>query len=172
MDTVNPADEVIYREGVEADLPAVAALYEKLDAFLRTFPFTYPEVEDVGNKWLEIFRRTLGRFSIVYVAEYQGQMVGFIMSRLKRAPDYLGGVMIGDLKDMWIVPEARRLGIGKKLLRMAAEWCWAQGVHSIEGQIMMDNEASFKLLNGVLGVEKELFLVRATREMYTPEPTQ
>lgn len=169
MDPVNPAAEVIYREGVEADLPAVAAFYDKLDAFLRTYPFTYPEVEDVGTKWLEIFRRTMGRFSIVYIAEYQGEMVGFIMARLKRVPDYLGGVMVGELKDMWIVPEARRLGIAKKLLRMAAEWCWAQGVHSLEGQIMMDNEASFKLLSSVLGVKKELFLVRVTREGYIPE---
>ena len=70
-----------------------------------------------------MFRRTLGRFSVLYVCEVDGEMVGFIVARLKRVPEYLGGVMVGELKDMWVEPKVRRLGIGEKLLRLAIEWC-------------------------------------------------
>ncbi|MEW5870903.1 MAG: GNAT family N-acetyltransferase [Chloroflexota bacterium] len=153
------AVNVLYRQATEADLPAVAALYDDLDDFLRKFTYAFPEVENVGEKWLDIFRRTLGRFSVVYVAEYQGEMVGFILARLKRVPEYLGGVMVGELKDMWVLPKVRRLGIGEKLLRLAIEWCRSQNVHSLEAQIFLGNEPIIKLVE-YLGMKRELYQMR------------
>ncbi len=43
-----------------------------------------------------MFRRTLGRYSVLYVSEVDGEMVGFIVARIKRVPEYLGGVMVGN----------------------------------------------------------------------------
>lgn len=154
-----------YREASETDFPAVAALYDKLDRFLREFTYTFPEVQNPGNLWLDMFRRTLGRFSVLYVAEYRGEIVGFIVARVKRVPEYLGGVMVGELKDMWIEHEVRRLGIGEKLLRMAIEWCRAQGVYSVEAQILVGNDPIIKLVE-YLGMKKELYQLRMMWEDY------
>ncbi len=168
MATLEPNTEVTYREASEADLPVVAGMYDKLDQLLRQHPYHFPEVENVGTLWLDIFRRTLGRFSIVYLAEYQGEIVGFILARVKRVPEYLGGVMVGELKDMWIEHEVRRLGIGEKLLRLAIEWCHTQQVHSVEAQILVGNEPILKLVRS-LGMTPELYQMRLTWDNYTPE---
>lgn len=158
-------DEVIYRTADEADFPAVVAMYEKLDALLRQHTYTFPAVENVGNLWLDMFRRTLGRFSVLYVAELRGQRVGFIVARVKRVPEYLGGVMIGELKDMWVEPEVRRLRIGEKLLRLAIEWCREQNVYSCEAQVLVGNEPIIELIER-LGMKKELLQLRLQWEDY------
>ncbi len=156
---------VIYRQANEADFPAVAAMYEKLDALLRQHTYTFPEVENVGGLWLDMFRRTLGRFSVLWVAEFEGQLVGFIVARVKRVPEYLGGVMVGELKDMWVEHAVRRLGIGEQLLRLAIEWCREQNVYSLEAQILVGNAPIIKLVES-LGMKKELFQLRLSWEDY------
>jgi GNAT superfamily N-acetyltransferase len=162
-------DAVIYRQAVEADFPAVAALYAKLDQLLRQHTYTFPEVENVGELWLDMFRRTLGRFSVLYVAEYEGEVVGFIVARVKRVPEYLGGVMVGELKDMWVEHKVRRLGIGEKLLRLAIEWCREQKVYSVEAQILLGNEPIIKLVE-YLGMKKELYQLRMLWADYNEGP--
>lgn len=152
-------EEVIYREAAETDFPVVASMYAKLDQLLRQHTYTFPAVDNVGELWLDMFRRTLGRFSILYVAEYEGEVVGFIVARVKRVPEYLGGVMVGELKDMWVEHKVRRLGIGEKLLRLAIEWCRAQNVYSVEAQILLGNEPIIKLVE-YLGMKKELYQLR------------
>ena len=152
-------DNVIYREATEADFPSVASMYAKLDQLLRQHTYTFPVVENVGELWLDMFRRTLGRFSILYVAEYEGEVVGFIVARVKRVPEYLGGVMVGELKDMWVEHKVRRLGLGEKLLRLAIEWCREQKVYSVEAQILEGNEPIIKLVE-YLGLKKELYQFR------------
>lgn len=157
--------EVLYRQAAEADFEAVVGLYVKLDALLRRHTYTFPEVENVGQLWLDMFRRTLGRFSVLYVAECEGEIVGFIVARLKRVPEYLGGVMVGELKDMWVEPAVRRLGIGEKLLRLAIEWCRDQKVYSCEAQILVGNEPIINLVE-YLGMKKELLQMRLSWEDY------
>jgi RimJ/RimL family protein N-acetyltransferase len=171
MNQSNPQAEdqtvVIYRQAVEADFDAVAAMYVKLDQLLRKYTYAFPAVDDVGHLWLDMFRRTLGRFSVLFVAEVDGKVAGFIVARLKRVPEYLGGVMVGELKDMWVEPEVRRLGLGEKLLRLAIEWCQEQKVYSVEAQILLGNEPIIKLVE-YLGMKKELYQFRMGWEDYNP----
>lgn len=160
--------EVIYRPATEADLPTVAAFYTKLDTLLREHTYAFPPVENIGEQWLETFHRTLGRFSMIYVAEYEGKLAGFILTRLKSVPAYLGGVMVGELKDMWVEPEVRRLGTGEKLLRLAIEWLREKKVHSVEAQILMGNEPILRLVQR-LGMRPELYQLRMGWEDYQEE---
>jgi len=167
MSVDEPQQTVVYREASEADFPAVEAMYAKLDGLLRQYTYAFPEVENVGHLWLDMFRRTLGRFSILYVAEVEGEVVGFIVARIKRVPEYLGGVMVGELKDMWVEKPVRRLGIGEVLLRMAIEWCNQQNVYSVEAQILLGNEPIIKLVE-YLGMKKELYQFRMSWDGYNP----
>jgi GNAT superfamily N-acetyltransferase len=168
MHSSDQEKEVVYREANETDFRTIVAMYGKVDQFLRLFTYTFPKVENVGELWLDMFRRTLGRFSVLYVAEYERKIVGFIVARIKRVPEYLGGVMVGELKDMWVEPEVRRFGIGEKLLRMAIEWCREQKVYSVEAQILLGNEPIIKLVE-YLGMKKELYQLRLTWEDYNEE---
>ena len=56
--------------------PPWQAMYDKLDALLRQHTYTFPPVEKPGDLWLDTFRRTLGRFSVLYVAELGPSQAG------------------------------------------------------------------------------------------------
>jgi RimJ/RimL family protein N-acetyltransferase len=165
-------DEVTYRLAAQADFPLLCEYYTKLNAFFRTLSFRLPEVENVGQVWLASFERTLGRFSVVYVAEMDGEVVGFMLGRIKRVPPYLGGVLVGELSDMWIEGPARRLGVGDKLSRLTLDWLREQGTHSVEIQVLVGNEASWKLYER-MGFQPEFRQARLTWDDYdrtAPQP--
>lgn len=137
--------EVTYRLVREDDLPILAEMYLELNEYFYKMGYRLPHPDNVGEVWLDSFRRTLGRFSNVFIAEVGGQVAGFMLCRIKRVPPHMGGVLVGELSDMWIIRDARRLGIGDRLSRQALAWLREQGVHSVEIQVLRDNEASWKL---------------------------
>jgi len=169
--------QVTYREVVEADFPTIAAMYAELNRFFYSTGYHLPQPEDVGQAWLDSFRRTLGRFSYVLVAEMPNDagvpyVIGYILARIKRTPPYMGGVLVGELSDEWIVPEARRLGVGEKLSRLALDWLREQKVHSVEIQVLNVNDASWTLFNR-MGFQLEFRMARLLWDEYieNPEPS-
>ena len=154
-----------YRTATEEDFPTLAAMYARLNAYFYEMGYRLPHPENVGQVWLDSFRRTLGRFSQVFVAEMDGEVVGFMLCRVKRVPAHMGGVLVGELSDMWIVEKARRKGIGDKLSRLALDWLRGQGVHSVEIQVLRDNEASWKLYER-MGFQLEFRVGRLLWEEY------
>ena len=161
--------QVKYRPAVEADYPTLMRMYGLLNEFFYKVGYRLPHPDNVGEVWLESFRRTFGRFSYVYVAEIESKVVGFMLCRLKRVPATMGGVIVGELSDMWIEPEARRFGIGDKLSRVSIDWMHDQGAHSIEIQVLKDNEASWKLYER-MGFQLEFRVGRLMWEDYSDEP--
>ena len=159
---------VTYRTTVEADFPVLMDMYIQLNTFFYQVGYRLPHPENVGEVWLDSFRRTLGRFSNVFVAELDGQVAGFMLCRLKRVPAYMGGVLVGELSDMWIDASARRMGIGDKLSRLAMDWMRQQGAHSIEIQVLKDNEASWKLYER-MGFQLEFRVGRLIWDDYVEE---
>jgi len=162
---MNGNGAVSYRLATEDDFPIIKEMYVKLNEFFTQVGYRLPQPEDVGQVWLESFQRTLGRFSIVHVAEMDGEVVGFMLSRVKRVPNHMGGVMVGELSDMWIESRARRMGIGDKLSRLALEWLRQQDVHSVEIQVLRDNQASWKLYER-MGFQLEFRVGRLLWEDY------
>lgn len=157
--------DLIYRLGTEDDFEVVAEMYTKLDTFFRDLDLRLPKPDDVGQAWLDSFTRTIGRFSILHIAELEGEVVGFMLSRIKRVPHYWGGVLVGTLSDMWIRKKARRMGIGDRLSRNALEWLRGEGAHSIEIQVLESNVASWKLYEN-MGFKPELRQARLLWEDY------
>ena len=151
--------EPICRPASESDLVAATRLYERTDAAYRHYNYLFPEVDQVGQAWLETFRRTLGRFSVLYVAELEGQLVGFTLGRIKRTPPHRGGVLVGEISDIWVEPRARRLGLAERLTQLAIDWLMAQDIHSVEAQILDGNGPSWALFKK-LGFQSELRQVR------------
>jgi ribosomal protein S18 acetylase RimI-like enzyme len=132
------------RPANEADFPTLAAMYEQLNAYFYQVGYLLPRPEHVGELWLDSFRRTLGRFSNVFVAERGGRLLGFHLCRIKRLPAHMGGGMAGEVSDVWVEPEARKLGVGEALLQAGLEWMRGQGVHSVEVQVLSENEGSLR----------------------------
>ena len=156
-------DQIIYRPATEADFPTLAGLYEKLNAYFYQVGYHLPRPENVGELWVDSFRRTLGRFSNVFVAEGQGRLLGFHLCRLKSLPAHMGGVMVGEVSDVWVEPEARCLGVGIALVQAGLEWMRRQGVHSVEVQVLSQNEGSLKFFES-LGFQLEYRALRLSWE--------
>jgi RimJ/RimL family protein N-acetyltransferase len=160
--------EVSYRLATEDDFAILMDMYVQLNNFFYRVGYRLPHPEDVGQVWLDSFKRTLGRFSNVFIAEVGGQVAGFMLCRLKRVPAYMGGVLVGELSDMWIIASARRMGIGDKLSRLALDWLRQQGAHSVEIQVLKDNEASWKLYDR-MGFKLEFRVGRLLWDEYLEE---
>jgi ribosomal protein S18 acetylase RimI-like enzyme len=186
-------NEITYRTATEADFPVIMGMYELLNAYFYQMGYRLPHPENVGQVWLDSFRKTLGRFSNVFIAEMPlyadaeetpeahqqtrsessgslhtfsvCRIAGFMLCRLKRTPATMSGVIVGELSDMWIIPEARRMGLGDKLSRLAIDWLRSQGAHSIEIQVLRDNEASWKLYDR-MGFQLEYRVGRLLWEDY------
>lgn len=159
---------VSYRTVAESDLPVLLEFYQNLNTYFYSMGYRLPHPENVGEVWLDSFQRTLGRFSNVFIAEVEDRVVGFMLCRLKRVPSYMGGVMVGELSDMWIDASARRMGIGDRLSRLAIDWMRQQGAHSIEIQVLKDNEASWKLYER-MGFQLEFRVGRLLWDEYVDE---
>ncbi len=159
------SDEIVYRLWREEDFLVIKEMYALLYNHFYSFGFRLPHPENVGDLWLDTFKRTLGRFSQVYIAEKDGTVVGFILTRVKRVPPYMGGVLVGELSDEWVVPEVRRLGVGDALCRMALDWLREQNVHSVEIQVLNNNEASWKMLSK-MGFKQEFRVGRLVWDEY------
>jgi RimJ/RimL family protein N-acetyltransferase len=160
--------EVIYREAIENDFPIMKQYYTKLNSHFHQFGYRLPVPENVGEIWLDTFKRTLGKFSIAYVSEYEGKIEGFLLARIKRLPPYMGGLFVGELSDEWIEPEIRRLGAGAHMCHMALEWLRNQKVHSVEIQVLNGNEPSWSMLSAI-GFKQEFRVGRMCWEDYIPE---
>lgn len=157
--------QVSYRLAREDDFPVISEMYTLLNEVFYRMGYRLPHPDNVGEVWLESFRRTLGRFSNIFIAELDGRVAGFMLCRIKRVPQYMGGVLVGELSDMWIIPQARRLGIGDKLSRLALDWLKEQGTHSVEIQVLKDNDASWKLYDR-LGFQLEFRVARLMWDEY------
>ena len=159
---------VSYRTATEADFPVVTEMYSLLNTYFYQMGYRLPHPENVGEVWIDSFKRTLGRFSNVFIAEVEERVVGFMLCRIKRVPSYMGGVLVGELSDMWIDSSARRMGIGDKLSRLALDWMRGQGAHSVEIQVLKDNEASWKLYER-MGFQLEFRVGRLLWDEYVDE---
>ena len=160
--------DITYRVATEDDFPIVKKYYANLDGLFRQLGLLLPEPDDVGQAWLDSFQRTLGRFSKLWVAELDGEVVAFLLARVKRTPPFMGGVLVGELADEWVEPVARRIGIADKLCRYGFEWLREMEVHSVEIRILKGNEASWAMLEP-MGFKPELTQYRVTWDEYIPE---
>ena len=132
--------DVTLRAANEADLPALASLWGELDHFHRELGLAFPEVENIEEKWIASFARTLDRFSFIWLAETSGQISAFLLARVKQSPAFLGGVQVGEISDLYVGESLRGTGVGAKLVTLATQKFEDLQVHSVEVQILAGNE--------------------------------
>ena len=151
------------RPAEAADFPALAEMFKRLNTYYYQVGYRLPRPDNVGQAWLESFQRTLGRFSMVYVAGFGDELVGFILCRIKRLPQHMGGVMVGEISDIWVESGYRRERLGEQLVRLGIDWLRQQGVHSVEIQVLCDNQGALNFFQE-LGFELEFHAARLVLE--------
>jgi len=152
-------NELTLREAGEADLPAVAELWHRLDAYHRGLGLAFPESQGAAEKWLASFKRTLGRFSFLWLAEVGGTAKAFLLARVKQSPPFLGSVQVGEISDLYVDEGLRGSGIGVRLVKIALKKFSELKVHSVEVQILARNDSGLDFWIKQ-GFERDLTLVR------------
>ena len=152
-------NSLMLRPANKEDLLPVSALWQQLTAFHQQMGLAFEINDDSPLKWVESFERTLGRFSFLWVAEEDGRIGAFLLARIKRAPSYLGGALVGEISDLFVCDEFRGRKIATQLVDLALKEFTSQKVHSVEVQVMVENLDGLKFWQ-LQGFKKELTLVR------------
>jgi len=149
----------VVRPGTENDLRAAGLLWRKLSDYHQSIGMHFQVDDGCVEDWIASFSRTLGRYSFLWVADNGNEISGFLLGRLKRAPAYLGGVMVGEISDLYVSEELRGQGTGRQLVAAAMQWFTDQKVHSVEVQIMAQNRSGLTFWNS-LDFKEDIILVR------------
>lgn len=151
--------QITYRTVVDSDFSVIAQYYSDLLEVYTDLGYRLPKPDNAGSLWVDSFKRTLGRFSQVFIAEIDREIVGFALTRLKRLPPFQGGSLVAELSDIYLLEKARHTGIATTLCHMVINWAQENGALSVEAQILNSNESSRRMF-AALGFKTELSQVR------------
>ena len=103
----------------------------------------------------EGFRRFLSRIAaaqadvIVLVADAEGEIVGFLIGMVRERTSVFIRSRHGYITDIYVDPEFRRQGVGRKLVKAAEEWFTSQGLDHVRLQVSAANEAGLAFWRSV-----------------------
>jgi ribosomal protein S18 acetylase RimI-like enzyme len=121
------------RRATESDLDATAPLFDAYRQFYHQ-PSDVPRARD----WLR--ERIARGESIVLLAERDGAVVGF--TQLYPMFSSVRTARLWILNDLYVVADARRLGVARALLDAAAHACRADGAAGLMLETGRDNAAA------------------------------
>ena len=107
----------------------------------------------------------LKRLLAVLVAEEGGKLLGFAEVNIRPYADGCKTERVGFLEGWYVVPEARRRGIGRALVAAAEDWARAQGCIEFASDTLADNNVS-TAAHHALGFE-EVEVIRCFRKDLT-----
>ena len=113
-----------------ADLPALEELWRAFEAEVP--PPAHEEV-DLATELAEI--RAIVESGLGWLAEKDGAAVGMALARLR-------GPRVGRITDLYVRPSARRAGVAEALTRAVAARFLADGVDTVDLEVMASNTAA------------------------------
>ncbi len=113
--------EVILREAVEKDLDQVTRLVVRLKRLNEEFDPLLKNVQNIEEACREYMKKAIeSRDSLVIVAEHEGRVVGVLKAGFIDRVFY-DPPLEGQIQEFYLLPQYRRMGIGKKMLEYAME---------------------------------------------------
>jgi ribosomal protein S18 acetylase RimI-like enzyme len=131
------------RQATAADRDRLRELYTE---FVREIPPPVGLPLDLDHELAELEEYLTDHF--VFVAENDGEVVGFALARLDHHPG------VGELSDLYVAPGARRQGAARELVRQVAERLREQGAEAITLGVQIEN-ADARAMYERLGFEAE-----------------
>lgn len=154
--------EVSLRRATVADAEAIAKV--RIESWLASYRGIIPDsyldgmkLEESVAHWRTILEAlaVAGERICVFVAESEGQVIGFVSGMLLPEPK-LG--MQAELTAIYLRPAWQRSGIGRRMLQKVARVFQAQGVNSLLAWVISDNAAArnfYEDLGGALLREQD-----------------
>lgn len=139
MSSADVQAEPTYRQANVNDAEAIAAVIGTVVKEPNPVAFDGPMTPDQVRVWLT----RLGGEGGVFLATIDGRVVGFAALDYNTfEPDT---VVLG----VWMLPEARRRGIGTALAEYALGFARDKGYKRIRGRLPQDNEVALSFLSSI-----------------------
>lgn len=135
--------KINYREAIKEDIPGLIELWKELMDFHGArdsfFSRSKEGPENFGNFLLENIRKD---DAIVYIAETEKEVVGYILAMIQDYPPVFEVKQYGLISDLAVTSKYRRTGIGMHLVSIAKEWFILKGMIRTEIGVAASNEIS------------------------------
>jgi len=129
---LSPDRRITVRRASLEDLARVAPLFDAYRQF-------YEQPTDLARSQEFLHDRLSRKESVVLVAEEAGAPLGFVQLYPMFSSVSLGPIYV--LNDLFVVPGARKRGVGRRLLAAAREIGASAGAHYLELSTAVDNPA-------------------------------
>ena len=152
---------MIIREAEQKDAKAIAQVH--VDAWKTTYsgilPAAYIEKQTYAkrcDRWKKMLEASKAKTNhLVYVAEFEGEIIGFVDGGVARSSNPL---YKGEIYALYILEAYQRQGLGHNLIRTIARQLSQSGLDSILVWVLADNPAC-KFYQSLGGQEVERKLV-------------
>lgn len=129
------------RTAIKSDIPSIKKLNHLLVDYDRQFDKTiqphWIESED-GKQFLE--ERLHHDDSVVFIADNDNQVVGYLIGCVTEAASYRTIKWLGELEEMFVLPEFRSQYLGKQLVTHFVNWCKNKNLTTIKVEVSAGNE--------------------------------
>ena len=105
-----------------------------------------------------------GLLHCVFVAEESGALAGMLELSLRPYADGCAGSPVPFIEGWYVVPEARRRGIGGALVKAAEQWASAHAYREMASDALIDNRASLEA-HAALGFEEVERVIRFRKSL-------
>ena len=134
--------EVIIRPITSEDADALGQMWLDLVAYHRRLSTDLPAAARGGQH--RYVRRILDRrddpYTCALAAEIEGQVVGFVLGMVvDLVPDIFEQPPAGFLADIYVEPEVRRQGVGRRLVHALSDWFRKCGIKTFDWHVSSDN---------------------------------
>jgi GNAT superfamily N-acetyltransferase len=134
MASVQSAVEIVH--ATPADVGDVAPLFDEYRQFYQK-----PPDQEAARRFL--FARLSKNESVLFLARHEGRTVGFV--HLYPVFSSIGLTRQWILNDLYVVPEVRKMGVGRALMERARELAEATRANSLTLETASDNVPSQRL---------------------------
>jgi ribosomal protein S18 acetylase RimI-like enzyme len=154
--TARPDDvPVVIRVGTAEDLPSIQGAWLAMYQHMTSNGMLLDVSGEGFQQWASSIAPILGRFACMFIAEEAGEIVGFIVARIRLLPPHFGGFQVGSITEIFTDNAHRRRGIGRRLLDSATQWFTHRDIKRIELLVLSNNSAARKFYAD-LGWQEEL----------------
>lgn len=154
---------VLVRKAKLKDLPAIVELSMALSRYHEErFDRDYYAVSPKAEEYLRKHRKAQihSKNSIIFVAEADGEIVGFTSGSIKKSKPLFKSKNYGQLGSGFVKEKYRGMGIGKKLAESILDWAKAKGVKFVVVSTSIRNRLGVGAVKGLGFKELECKLIK------------
>jgi ribosomal protein S18 acetylase RimI-like enzyme len=131
------------RRATHADVGAVLNLWVEMMTYHAGLDDRFRPAADGREHFRSILQKWMAddRYS-VWVAEVDGQLVGYTIGRLAENPPVLEPHLVGHVSDICVAPAWRRRGVARRLFAAVRAWLLQQGVTTVQLHVATENPAA------------------------------